>query len=305
MGLIDLVKNGKENVGFSLSEIGKKLIEVDQIPVDKQNHETYSICDQLANNLFDFYKNENGFDFIELIQTFLNEYEFTSLDFNEIFILIDDVIDIDIKRDLIFQYKRLTNTPLKRVRYENLVLNLFDEYDNSKKSKLEKRDFGNVKNQVYRIMEKLNLMILFAYDPHRSILTMKYNFGSIRSKYRSGVDIREARSNHNIFINGLDGHHIIPHDFITTSFGKDRKLIENWKNIIFIDKETHNRFPNKNNPYLILSKSDEFIYFKSIHNEHDCINIEINKFNGKLDIIDEMIQHNKKVLNYLTEIKLI
>lgn len=305
MGLINLVKIGRENVGFSLSEIGKRLVEVDRLPVEKQNWEIYSICDQLSKNLFNFYKNKNGFDFIELIQIFLNEYECTSLDFNEIFILIDDVIDIDVKKDLIFQYKRLTNTPLKRIKYENLILNIFDEYNNSKMSKLEKRDFGNVRNQVSRIMEKLNLMILFAYDPQRSILTMKYNFGSIRNKYRTGTDIRDAKINHNIFINGLDGHHIIPHDFITTSFGKDRKLIENWKNIIFIDKNTHNRFPNKNNPYLILSKSDEIIRFKSIHDENDYIDIEINKFNGKLDFIDEMISHNKKILNYLTEIKLI
>lgn len=306
MGLINLEKKGRENIGFTLSEIGKRFTRLDQLSIDEQDREICLLCDTLAKNLFNSKKIETGFDFIELIQSFLNEYEFTSLDFNEIFILIDDVIDINTKKDLIFEYRRLTNTPIKKLKYENLILNIFNEYNNTKKTKLEKRDFGNIKNQISRIMEKLNLMILFTYDPQRSILTMKKNFGCIKgSRYRSGSDIREAKINHKIQIDGLDGHHIIPHDFITSPFGKDRELIENWKNIIFVDKNTHSKFPNKNNHYLLLSQDDNSIIFTSIHNNSDKVIIEKSKFNGNLELLNEMIFHNKIVLKLLTEIKLI
>lgn len=309
MGLINIDKKGKKtkktNIGFSLSDLGKEIVDIDNLPVYEQSRKMYFITDILSKNLFDYYKKENGFDFLNLIESFLNEYEFTTLDFNEIFILIDDDIDEQTKIELIFDYKRNTNTVARSKKFKENITEIFEKYNKPDKSKLEKRDFSNVKNQIHRIMEKLNLMIQFYYDPERSLLTMKNNNVIKKSKYRTNVDIREAKNNHLITSNILDGHHIIPHDFITTMFGKDRKLIENWKNIIFIDNEFHKRFPNKNNPYLILSQDINNIYFTSIYDNNDKIILEKSKFEGNIVFIKDMISHNKTILKYLKEVKML
>jgi len=306
MGLIDLLKNGRENISFTLSNLGKKIVDIDNLPQDEQIWKLFQLSNEASKNLFDFYKSEKGFDLIETMLILLNDSEFTSLDFNEFFILLDDIIDIDTKRDLIFEYRKMTNTRMKKIRYENFIYDIFIQNNDDNKSKLEKRDFGNVKNQISRVMEKLNLMVLFTYDRQRSIITMKENYGTtFNGRYRSGIDIREAKYKHSILIGGLDGHHIVPHDFIVTPFGKDRKLIENWKNIIFIDKETHSKFPNKKNPYLLLSENENEIVFTSIFDVNDYIKIEKTKFNGNLNFVKDMLNHNSQIIKYLTDVKVI
>lgn len=296
MGLIDAdnYKNGTR-LGFKLSQLGDELYNSDNID------DWWFICNKSVRNVFEFYQNQNGFDFIGTLYDIIVDCELNSIDINEMFIILDDLIELDEKKKLILIYKKITKTITGRLSFKDYLKNKFDEYNTPDKTKLEKRDLSNIKNQIYRIMEKLNLMMNFKYDENNEILTLKDNNVKYRYKFRSGQDIKEAKVIHNIENNsGLDGHHIVPHENIITLTGTDRKLIENANNIIFLPKKLHNKFPNKNNNYIKLVECEKSLKFISIINDDDYIEIDKDLFNGDHSHIPNMISHNKEILRYLS-----
>jgi hypothetical protein len=168
-------------------------------------------------------------------------------------------------------------------------------------------------------MGEYNNLNLFIFDLKDSkSLKFKKGFGKSRSiKYRSGIDVRESKENHDIInviqerllltndIIEIDGHHIVNHDYIKTINGKDRNLIENWINVIPLTTEQHHMIPNRKMIYIKFDYDENYIYFINIYNNDDAIKINLNDFVGDKKYLKDMKSHNQEILKYLKQKELI
>ena len=292
MGVIE-VKRKSNNVilGFNLTP---KAVELDQ---SDDSDTWWSICNEFVKNNFEWYRNENDFDFLDCLFEIINDCEITYIDKNHMFIILDDQIDSERKKELIRYYLEINKSEIEKIKFKDYIDKKFKNLNNDKNKK-EMKDWGNMKNQITRLMEKINLMHNFVYDSERGIVSIKDNKVKYKARFRSGTDIRKAKEIHGVEA-GFDGHHIVPHENIMTATGKDRKLIENPSNIIFLTKDMHNRFPNRNNHYIKLEETNETIRFISIIDEKDFIEFHKQDFNGNLEFIPEMVIHNKEIIRYL------
>ena len=85
----------------------------------------------------------------------------------------------------------------------------------------------------------------------------------------------------------LDCHHIIAHNYghYLPEYHSD---IENSLNGILITKKDHNKFPKKNNPYVVLEVTNQTLIFKSYENPNKYIQLEDA---GHLDLEKLKLEH--------------
>jgi hypothetical protein len=92
----------------------------------------------------------------------------------------------------------------------------------------------------------------------------------------------------------LDNHHIVAHDY-GHYLPEYHDLIENNLNGILISKSDHNKFPKKNNDYVILEIVGKSVFFRSYENPKNYIILEKTEHLDLVKIKENHIPFNKKL----------
>lgn len=165
---------------------------------------------------------------------------------------------------------------------KEIVTSVISDFCNPSKfkgTKTDKRDFHNWKNEAQTIFDGLDLMSIFEYDEKSQRLFLKVNINGNNIEFkRSSVIKKEYFDNHKICKDiCFELHHIIP--FYLAKDINMLKAIDHWKNLIYIDSNSHslltrNKYGkfairlsfNNNNVVLdnLIGFNQEFIYDKQV-----------------------------------------
>ncbi|BBM89258.1 hypothetical protein COTS27_00954 [Spirochaetota bacterium] len=278
--LIDPLNSNKQKVQYvAISERGLKLIK------NSDRLDQYYIYSKGINRLLQGY--------IDVLFNLLEHYE-DHLDYISIYefmFFLDVKIDGKESLSLIEEYRKLSekkrdkviNTLTKKLHPQRFIGN-----------KLVKRDFGNWKNKVQQIFYLLDQTIYFN-TPSNDKLTL--NQGKSINKptmKRSPKQKTEYFEQHNIKKEfGFELHHVVP--FSWAESDKDRKLLDHWKNMTYIDGTSHNKITQQGNDYIIMCANKNNIVLKKEDNsDHQTLIYKENiKYNTKHK--QTMLDHNKKV----------
>ena len=199
---------------------------------------------------------------------------------------------------------------------EEKFIQLVKEYaqpSNFKGTKKEKRDFHNWKNQAQDIFTLLKSTVYFEVDNQGFKLNMgKLGIFTFYKPIRNQTSKAEYFSNHNIEKhNEFDLHHIIP--FSKAKNKHEAKLIDDYRNFIYIKKSKHKEFKNHNNDNVIMkmdhSKIDFFDFegskIEATNHETALYDSskkdELNKYN--IDLIKKVYTPTDEQIQYIQEIK--
>lgn len=177
---------------------------------------------------------------------------------------------------------------------QKVVEHVINDFCNPKKfkgNKLTKRDYGNWKNESQSIFNGLGLMSLFEYDTKTKKLFLKAQINGEDIKFKRSATIKEEYFYQHKVAKDIrfELHHIIPF-----YFAKDidmLKAIDDWRNLIYIDSNSHS----------ILSRDKEAKY--AIRLSFENVNVILDDFNKyKLYLLfDENIKYNISLQKRLVE----
>ena len=128
---------------------------------------------------------------------------------------------------------------------QKVVENVVSQYCNPKNfkgDKTNKRDFHNWKNESQTMFNNFNLMSLFEHDEKQERLLLKTTLKGEKIVFKRSSVIKEQYfKEHNLDKNlQFELHHIVPF-----YYAKDidaLKAIDDWKNLIYIDANSHKLF---------------------------------------------------------------
>ena len=224
------------------------------------------------------------------------------------FILSDKDKAID-KINLLKSYRTLNK--LKRQKFIELVKK-YAYPKNFSGNKLNKRDFHNWKNQAQDIFTLLKTTIYFETDNKGFSLNVG-KLGIFTSiPKRSQTSKQEYFLKHKISKNkNFELHHIIP--FSEAKNKQEAKLIDNYKNFIYIKKSKHSEFNNHNNKNIIMNMDILKIDFFDFDNNkieakkgvealyNSKMKKQLNMYNDKL--IETIYQISQDQKEYIIQLK--
>jgi hypothetical protein len=162
----------------------------------------------------------------------------------------------------------------------NEITRLFDEHNMTKRLypnlKLVKGvttiDFPNVRNMISNAWGNRFVMFNFKIQGKGDSFTLESLFSRERRKVKRTLTKDKSYLKYEPN-EKLDNHHIIPHDYghYLPEYHAD---IENDSNGILITKKDHNKFPKKDNPYVVLEVTNQTLIFKSYDNPNKYIKLE-------------------------------
>ena len=304
MGLLNRYGKRKQlNVPFAksitayvaLSDEGYKLVRSSLI----QKHFIFSKClNDLLNSAIDFLLNimrdaDYNFNYITLTEYMLfisavdyeNKYSFS--------------INTEQAKALIKSYRALAKVQQKQVE-ETLKEEL-----NPKKfkgDKTDKRDYGNWRNEAQQTFDLLGQTVYFERDrttsDERLIIKLGKDsvFEDVTRLNRSQAEIASYFKQHKIDkAAGFQLHHVVP---LAWSSSKEHfKLLDVWKNMIYIDGFNHAKITvNKNrNVNMTIDDANDVLLADTTGNEVFLKYKEHVLYSTKLK--DEMLSYNNMLVN--------
>jgi hypothetical protein len=223
----------------------------------------------------------------------------------EIWFCLRTDIDFDlVKKDVreirkMFGFSKTKHIPSKI----NEITNLFDEHNITKRiypnleltKKITTLDFVNLRAMISNSWG--NRFAFFNLKPQGKggsfTLDNLFNRESKKVKRLLKKDTSYLTE---VLTENLDNHHIVPHDY-GQYLPEYHDLIENKNNGILISKIDHNKFPKKNNDYVILEIIEENVFFKSIKNPKNYIVLEKIDHLNLEKIKETHIPFNRKLVN--------
>jgi len=212
----------------------------------------------------------------------INIYEF-------MFVVSDNKLTTQEKIDLINSYRRLKK--IEKTKIVQDIIKKFKEINKKAVNKKFKRDFGNWYNESLQILNLLNQTVYFKTFEKRILML------SISQEALEFIATRSQRQKEKYFewhnverVKGYHLHHICPLFYATTR--KQLKLIDNFKNLIYISERTHSKILH--DLFIQLIYENERLLLKDPIGKKflDITNdVIIDKNN-----IPEMIKYNQKVL---------
>lgn len=302
MGLIHRYDKKKNILGpyskgskyyVSITDIGKKMCSVDLTYFQKYNLYTEAI-NQLTHNLPDglleimsdnryIYEDEFMF-FVAFIGCTMDDiYYYTSNEIN----------------NYLKEYRSLSRS--QRIEVNRII----SEYCNPKNfsgDKLNKRDFSNWKNETQQIFNLLAQTIYYSFDAQNERLSLRIDkdllFDDTSKLTRSIEEKKEYFRQHKVNKTiGYELHHVVPLCSATTK--NEYKIIDNWKNMIYIDGYTHSIITAQNNSHVVLNFNNENIILEQITNNVDnkilCVKDKNIIYNLKNQIV--MKEYNIKLIS--------
>jgi hypothetical protein len=182
------------------------------------------------------------------------------------------------------------------------VVNIIREYCNPKNfsgDKTNKRDFHNWKNETQQIITLLSQTIYYTFDNGNERLSPRIDerllFSNNDKLLRSLDEKNEYFKKHGVAKKyGYELHHIVPISWATSR--EEFKLLDSWKNMIYIDGRTHSTISQQNNIYFKLHFNSDDIVLSSLRDTNIYCryndNVLYNRNNKEL-----MIEYNYNILN--------
>ncbi|MDE6850817.1 MAG: hypothetical protein K2J54_05785 [Clostridia bacterium] len=195
-------------------------------------------------------------ELVELL--YLNDYGIDSIDILEfMYIISDDRFGVSFhdKLNLLLEYRRLSHVQKLRV---NDCLKNFCNPENRRDyaNKTLLRDYSNWKNESQQIYGLLANSTYFKVENNKLILNTG-NYGLFDEHTVRGEKAkREYFKFHNVSRNdAYELHHIVP--FSKAENKSDAVLIDNYKNLIYLNSEKHSQFTVAKNRNVILKYNRE------------------------------------------------
>lgn len=137
-------------------------------------------------------------------------------------------------------------------------------------NKKQKRDFGNWINETEQLFKLLSTTIYFEYLNKYHTLKLRVdgrmNIDNMQGLSRSSQEKENYFINHNIEKDDLRTlHHIVPLDLWEDL--DDFKLLDDWRNMIFIKSNEHTSIHNKPSKYCKLSINNEILVLENNNTE--------------------------------------
>lgn len=226
-------------------------------------------------------------------EIYYSDFKSKKLSIYEFMFILSDKDKTINKIDLLKSYRRLSR--LEKEKFISLV----KEYAHPKNfygDKTQKRDFHNWKNQAQDIFTLLKTTIYFEAD-HKGFSLNVGKLGIFESiPKRSQTAKQEYFKKHSISKKqNFELHHIIP--FSQAKNKQETKLIDNYKNFIYIKKSKHKEFNNHNNKNVIMNMNENQVDFFDIEKQMQKITAENNKsaiYNSNLQ--NKLNNYNKELL---------
>ncbi len=197
--------------------------------------------------------------------------------------------------NFIKEYRRLSKYQ------KNSLIHKLQTYcnpDNFLGNKTQKRDFHNWLNETQQIITLLSQMSYFEYDEEKDRLVIRIGKNGIyenKAKLkRSIIEKRKYFKEHGIVkSDGFELHHVVPLCWAKSII--EFQILDNWKNLVYIDAFSHAQITHNNNANVILKFTDDYVIFIDFENkEVKCKKyIDISYDDSKQDI---MLEYNKRLL---------
>ncbi|ATQ35456.1 restriction endonuclease subunit R [Mesoplasma entomophilum] len=198
-------------------------------------------------------------------------------------------IDNNYLVNLIIEYRKIAKSE-KNILFEDLKK--IGTPDKNVK-KIYKKDYNNWKNEAQEIFSILKGFALFQFN--NKLNSIEFNFKKIdrnQIKFARSMSTKENYFNeHNIKKQiGFELDHVIPFSLISNY--NEYIEIDNWRNLVYIDANTHRIKTSLQNKYMFLSKKNEKLNMYAA----DGDNLELINGNNLLindELIEGTIQYNK------------
>lgn len=184
------------------------------------------------------------------------------------------------------------------------VINIVENYcrpQNFSGNKINKRDFGNWKNESQQIFMLMKDSIFF--ELRNETLHIRFGQNAIYEndiKFKRSIQAKQDYyTKHNIDKKlGFELHHIIPLLFAKNHNAFD--VLDSWENMIYIDGYTHNKISQTNNKNYVLEFNDKTLILKDGSGNLDNVICEYDinvKYDPENKIV--MLNYNTNILNEL------
>lgn len=168
-------------------------------------------------------------------------------------------------------------------------------------NKTNKRDYSNWKNETQQIFGLLSQTIYYCFDQPNERLSLRIDknllFDDTSKLSRSIEEKQEYFRKHKISKTmGFELHHVVP--LCSAMTKNEYKILDCWKNMIYIDGFTHAKITVQNNTHMVLDFSDGNAILKQIagneNNQILCVKDENILYN--LDNQRIMKEYNERLI---------
>jgi len=282
---LKIIQNGKRGHIYwaRLTPAAIKFIESSSLT------ETYRIFTNAIDNLF-------ADEITNIADTlYYSNYKNDSIGIDEFMLILSDHRSNikDKKIDLLDSYRSL-----KRWQKDKAgdLIRKYCNPDNFEGNKTQKRDFGNWKNESQQIFTLLKNTVYFDITQNSLRLnTGRYGIFEETNLKQRGLGAKQEYFRHHKIDKRVDFelHHVI--EFSSVRNKEEFKLIDTWKNLVYLDKNKHAEITKRGNKNKVLTVTATEIFFDDYGNES-----RISARNGKSTLYASILA--TRMQNYNHEI---
>ena len=224
----------------------------------------------------------------------LSDYCDDTIDIFEFMFILSDLDEELDKIELLHSYRSL-----KRYQQDKVteLIQKFADPDNWKGNRTELRDFGNWKNQTQQILTLLGSTVYFVVEYNKGFRLNYGNEGFFEEPTkRSSIPKREYFDFHEVEQRKeFELHHIIPMKSARNK--KEAKSIDDFKNLIYIDKKKHKEITKQGSKNVVLDINPQEIALSDIENRQS-----VKITNGEKVLYSELQNKVDTLAKYNTEL---
>ena len=223
-----------------------------------------------------------------------SDYKKSHFSFEEYTLIFSDhKLSCDEKIEVLDAWRSLTKNKRDK------ALKLIKEYCDPKRfsgNKTDKKDYHNWRNETQQLMRLFKMTVCFQVHDNQFSLNIAKDFGMYHRSRTERPKIRyfkehkiEKQKNYHL-------HHIVPFRRIKNL--KDHKLIDNFRNLIYLHKDKHEEIQEDQ---IIFTHNNPKVYFRDRHSPNSKPVTAKQGINADFcpSLLSKMEQHNKKLRKYL------
>jgi len=219
-----------------------------------------------------------------------SDYQDDPIEFAEFqYIFSDQNLSSYEKINLLGAYRSLSR--MQKMEVDKKLKKYCDPKRFSRRSKTEKRDYHNWRNETQQIMHLLRNTIYFHVVDE--VFSLNKGVHGIFPRARKTAVRRQYFLRHGVSkTEGFETHHIVPLFYVRNK--KEFDLIDNVLNLVYIKKEVHKKITRED---ILLAVKNPDVFFKNIHTRNTKVTARNKKqalYNEK--IARRMENYNKKLL---------
>ena len=235
----------------------------------------------------------------ELVTTIsLSDYRDDEITTSEFMFIVSDLyMTGENKISKLKSYRSLSADAQRRLKR---YIEQYAQPENFSGDKKNKRDFHNWKNQAEQIISLLQQTVYFARGSAGGFgLNTGRDSGLFYGRRRSAPKNEYFQQHEVIKRRGFELHHIVP--FNKARNNEEAKLIDNYRNFIYLSYQKHQEFKGKNKEHVVLELDSNEVAFSHIDTDLDSqITAQNNQnayYSKETSEIQNMKSHNTKLVN--------